>query len=59
MEYFDSFFGAVNCFDSSGKYDLASCPGAQAEANFLASYDSYLGRRLGHGDRVRRGSGRR
>ena len=41
MEYFDSFFGAVNCFDSSGKYDLASCPGAQAEANFLASYDNY------------------
>ncbi len=41
MEYFDSFFGAVNCFDSSGKYDLASCPGAQAEAKFLASYDCY------------------
>jgi multiple sugar transport system substrate-binding protein len=41
MEYFDSFFGAVNCFDSSGKYDLASCPGAEAEAKFLASYDSY------------------
>ena len=41
MEYFDSFFGAVNCFDSSGKYDLANCPGAQAEANFLASYDNY------------------
>jgi multiple sugar transport system substrate-binding protein len=41
MEYFDSFFGAVNCFDSSGKYALASCAGAQAEANFLASYDNY------------------
>ena len=41
MEYFDSFFGAVNCFDSSGKYALASCPGAQAEAKFLASYDNY------------------
>jgi multiple sugar transport system substrate-binding protein len=41
MEYFDSFFGAVNCFDSSGKYDLASCPGAEAEAKFLASYDNY------------------
>jgi multiple sugar transport system substrate-binding protein len=41
MEYFDSFFGAVNCFDSSGKYNLAGCPGAQAEAKFLASYDSY------------------
>jgi multiple sugar transport system substrate-binding protein len=41
MEYFDSFFGAVNCFDSSGKYDLTDCPGAQAEAKFLATYDSY------------------
>jgi multiple sugar transport system substrate-binding protein len=41
MEYFDSFFGAVNCFGSSGKYDLATCPGAEAEAKFLASYDSY------------------
>ena len=41
MEYFDSFFGAVNCFDSAGNYALATCPGAQAEANFLASYDSY------------------
>jgi multiple sugar transport system substrate-binding protein len=41
MEYFDSFFGAVNCFDSSGKYALASCPGAQAEAKFLATYNNY------------------
>ncbi|MDR2986525.1 MAG: extracellular solute-binding protein [Nocardiopsaceae bacterium] len=41
MEYFDSFFGAVNCFDSAGKYNLASCPGAQQEAQFLASYDKY------------------
>ena len=41
MEYFDSFFGAVNCFDSGGKYNLANCPGAQAEAQFLASYDKY------------------
>jgi multiple sugar transport system substrate-binding protein len=41
MEYFDSFFGAVNCLDSSGKYELASCPGAQAEAKFLATYNNY------------------
>jgi len=41
MEYFDSFFGAVNCLDSSGKYALASCAGAQSEAQFLASYDGY------------------
>ncbi|HTR90778.1 MAG TPA: extracellular solute-binding protein [Trebonia sp.] len=41
MEYFDSFFGAVNCFDSAGKYALESCAGAKAEANFLAQYDNY------------------
>jgi multiple sugar transport system substrate-binding protein len=41
MEYFDSFFGGVNCFGSSGSYDLSSCPGAESEAQFLASYDSY------------------
>jgi multiple sugar transport system substrate-binding protein len=41
MEYFDSFFGAVNCLNSAGKYTLATCAGAQAEAQFLASYDSY------------------
>jgi multiple sugar transport system substrate-binding protein len=41
FEYFGSFFGAVNCFDSAGKYDLESCPGAQAEANFFAQYDTY------------------
>ena len=41
FEYFASFFGAVNCFSSSGQYYLASCPGATAEANFLAQYDSY------------------
>ena len=41
MEYFDSFFGGVNCFGSSGSYALATCPGAKAEAQFLASYDKY------------------
>jgi multiple sugar transport system substrate-binding protein len=41
FEYFGSFFGAVNCFDSAGKYSLENCPGAQAEANFFAQYDGY------------------
>ena len=41
FEYFGSFFGAVNCFNSSGQYDLAGCKGAQTEANFFAQYDKY------------------
>ena len=41
FEYFASFFGAVNCFNSAGQYDFASCPGAATEANFFAQYDSY------------------
>jgi multiple sugar transport system substrate-binding protein len=41
FEYFGSFFGAVNCFNSSGQYDFAGCKGAQSEANFLAQYDKY------------------
>ena len=41
FEYFGSFFNAVNCFNSAGQYDLASCPGALTEANFFAQYDSY------------------
>ena len=41
FEYFGSFFGAVNCFDSSGKYDFENCPGAKNEANFFAQYDQY------------------
>ena len=40
FEYFGSFFGAVNCFNSTGQYNLAGCPGAQTEANFFAQYDS-------------------
>ncbi len=60
LEYFGSFFGAVNCFDSAGKYTLENCPGAQAEANFFAQYASYpYSQRRGHGDRVRRGGRRR
>jgi multiple sugar transport system substrate-binding protein len=41
FEYFGSFFGAVNCFDSSGKYDLEDCPGAKAEASFFDQYAKY------------------
>ena len=41
FEYFGSFFGAVNCFGSSGQYDFAGCKGAQSEASFLAQYDKY------------------
>ncbi len=60
FEYFGSFFGAVNCFNSAGQYDLASCPGAQAEAKFFASYDNYPYSHVAAlADRVRRGSGRR
>jgi multiple sugar transport system substrate-binding protein len=41
FEYYGSFFGAVNCFDSTGKYSFESCPGATAEANFFNQYSSY------------------
>ena len=41
FEYFSSFFGAVNCLDSSGQYDLAGCAGAKNEANLFAQYDTY------------------
>jgi multiple sugar transport system substrate-binding protein len=41
FEYFGSFFGAVNCFNSAGQYDFAGCKGAQSEASFLAQYDKY------------------
>jgi len=41
FEYYGSFFGAVNCFTSSGQYAFASCKGAQNEAKFFASYDKY------------------
>ena len=41
FEYFGSFFGAVNCFTSSGQYDLAGCKGAKTEADFFAQYDKY------------------
>jgi len=41
FEYFGSFFNAVNCFNSAGQYELASCPGALTEANFFAQYANY------------------
>jgi multiple sugar transport system substrate-binding protein len=36
-----SAFGAVNCFNSAGKYDFEGCKGAQEEANWLGEYDRY------------------
>jgi len=41
FEYFGSFFGAVNCFNSAGQYAFSTCSGAQNEADFLAQYDNY------------------
>jgi multiple sugar transport system substrate-binding protein len=41
FEYFGSFFGAVNCFNSASQYAFASCKGAQNEAKFFATYDKY------------------
>ena len=41
FEYFGSFFGAVNCFNSSGKYNFANCNGAKTEATFFAQYNKY------------------
>ena len=50
FEYFDSFFGAVNCFDSSGKYDLDQLPGraGRGELPRLLRQLPVLARR-GHG----------
>ena len=41
FQFYTSFFGATNCFNSAGKYDFASCTGAQAEMNWIASFDKY------------------
>ena len=41
FEYYGSFFGAVNCFDSTGKYSFENCAGATAEANFFNQYSNY------------------
>ena len=41
FEYYGSFFGAVNCFNSAGKYSFETCPAATTEANWLAQYDNY------------------
>src|ERR1017187_8509227 len=41
FEDFGSFFGAGNCFNSSGKYNFANCNGAKTEATFFAQYNKY------------------
>jgi multiple sugar transport system substrate-binding protein len=41
FQYFGSFFGAVNCFDSSGSYNFENCKGAKTEANFFSQYAHY------------------
>ena len=40
LAYYLSFFGATNCFSGS-KYDLENCKGAEAAANWIASYAKY------------------
>jgi maltose-binding protein MalE len=41
FEYYGSFFGAVNCFGSTGSYNFENCSGAKAEANFFSQYNQY------------------
>jgi multiple sugar transport system substrate-binding protein len=41
FQFYTTFFGATNCFNSAGKYDFEHCKGAQAEMNWIASYDKY------------------
>jgi multiple sugar transport system substrate-binding protein len=41
FQFYTTFFGATNCFNSAGKYDFESCPGAKAEMNWIASFDKY------------------
>jgi multiple sugar transport system substrate-binding protein len=40
FQFYTTFFGATNCI-KNGKYDFASCPAAQKEMNWIASYDKY------------------
>jgi multiple sugar transport system substrate-binding protein len=43
-QYFSTFFGALNCFNSAGQYDYANtktCPGATALMNWLTNFKSY------------------
>lgn len=40
FQFYTSFFGATNCI-KGGKYDYASCPAAQKEMNWIASYAKY------------------
>ena len=60
FEYFGSFFNAVNCFNSAGQYDFAQLPGRAGRGELLRAVRQLpvLGHRR-HGDRVRRGRGRR
>ncbi|MGD0983696.1 MAG: extracellular solute-binding protein [Acidimicrobiales bacterium] len=41
FQFYTTFFGATNCFNAAGKYDFESCPGAQAEMKWIASFDKY------------------
>ena len=60
FEYYGSFFGAVNCFDSPGKYDFDRAARARRPRRSLAAVRQLpvLGRR-GDADRVRGGRRRR
>jgi multiple sugar transport system substrate-binding protein len=39
--YYAQFFGALNCFNSAGKYDFASCPGALSVMKMFQGLDKY------------------
>jgi multiple sugar transport system substrate-binding protein len=39
--FYTSFFGATNCFNAAGQYNLENCAAAQSEMNWLASFDKY------------------
>lgn len=41
FEFYTSFFGATNCFNSAGKYDYENCAGAKAEMDWIASFSKY------------------
>jgi ABC-type glycerol-3-phosphate transport system substrate-binding protein len=44
FEYFATFFGALNCFNSAGQYDYANtktCPGATKLMDWLTSFKPY------------------
>ena len=44
FEYFATFFGALNCFNSAGQYDYANtktCPGATKVMDWLTNFKPY------------------